>query len=80
MVTWSQSQITSLNWNNREVTMLLHRIAGIALMVVMAGLIASGLTYKFAKPVPIRKLAKKIHLALAYGLMALLAVQVYTVL
>lgn len=57
----------------------LHHAIGWSLFVVMAGLIASGLTYKFAKNVPIRLRAKKLHLKLAYSIIALWTAQLFTV-
>jgi hypothetical protein len=58
----------------------LHHVIGWALFAVMTGLIGSGLIYKYAKATALRIGAKKLHLKLAFGLIALLIVQFITVL
>lgn len=59
--------------------MLLHQVVGFALFAVMAGLIGSGLIYKFAKVTALRIKAKKLHLKLAYSLIVLWIIQLYSV-
>lgn len=59
--------------------MLLHQVIGFSLFAVMAGLIATGLIYKFSKVTPLRIRAKKLHLKLAYSLMVLFVIQVLTI-
>lgn len=58
----------------------LHQVNGFLLFAVMAGLIVTGLVYKFSKVTPLRIKAKKLHLKLAYTLIVLFVIQCLTIL